>query len=85
MRVARGAVTSTDDVNSWLQDITGLLRLKPPRRAGRAKRSLSASLTQSLPVRAGMNLDLMASSRGCRRSAMSGTVRRRYVHLLDRP
>ena len=83
MRVARGAVTSTDDENSWLQVFTGLLRPRPPRRAGRAKRSLSASLTHSLPLRAGMNF--MASSIGCRRSAMSGTVWKRYVHLLHRP
>ena len=34
MRVAGGAVTSTDDVNSWLQVFTGLLRPRPPRVPG---------------------------------------------------
>ena len=49
----------------------------PPRLAGRAKISLSLLPTPSLPVRAGLNLFLMMSSRGCNKYAIFGMVRSR--------
>ena len=47
---------------------------RPPRRAGRAKRSLSVSLILSHPVMEGMKLSLTASSSGWSSEDMSGMV-----------
>ena len=58
---------------------------RPPRRAGKAKRSRSASVRADWPVRAGINLCLIASSKGCRRFPILGVVLARKVHLLVIP
>ena len=85
MRLARGAVTFWEEVNSWAAVSIGFVRPRPPRRVGRAKRSLSAVVTQLLPVRAGMKWRLIASSRGCSTSEVSGMVQRKYIHLIAKP
>ena len=61
------------------------MTLRPPRHAGKAKRSRSASVRADWPVRAGRNLCRIASSKGCRRFPMLGVVLTRKVHLLVRP
>ena len=48
---------------------------RPPRRQGSARSSHSTSEMADLPVRAGMNLFLMMSSTGARRSPVPGVVR----------
>ena len=63
----------------------GLIRAKPPRRAGRASKSRSESLGEGLPVRAGMKWNLRVSSRGWKRWPVDGMVRVRKVHLLTKP
>ena len=60
----RGAVMFTDEEYSKEADTVGLGMARPPRRAGRAKRSLSVSLILSHPVKEGMKLSLIASSNG---------------------
>ena len=77
-------VIRSDISNSIGALVTGLDIPIPPIRQGRAKILRSSSLS-CLPINAGMNDCLMASSRGCKRSAMSGTVRSRKFHLLPRP
>ena len=52
------------DVYSKEADAVGLGRARPPRCAGRAKRSLSVSLMLSRPVMEGMKWSLIASSSG---------------------
>ena len=54
----------TDEVYSKEADAVGLGMARPPRRAGRAKRSLSVSLILSHPVMEGMKWSLIASSSG---------------------
>ena len=71
----RGAVTFTDEEYSKEADTVGL-GMARPRRAGRAKRSLSVSLMLSRPVIERMKLSLIASSSGWRSDDMSGMVRR---------
>ena len=61
---ARGAVMFTDEVYSKEADAVGLGRARPPRRAGREKRSLSVSLMLSCPVMEGMKWSLIPSSSG---------------------
>ena len=55
----RGAVMFTDEEYSKEADAVGLGMARPPRRAGRAKRSLSVSLMLSCSVMEGMKLSLM--------------------------
>ena len=50
----RGAVMFTDEEYSKQADAVGLGMARPPRRAGRAKYSLSLSLMLSCPVMEGM-------------------------------
>ena len=58
----------------WDGDVrSGIAR--PPRRQGSARSSRSTSEMADLPVRAGMNLFLMMSSTGARRSPVPGVVR----------
>ncbi len=78
-------MTLLEALYSGEQVIVGLVMLSPPRRAGRVKSSLSRSLMAVLPVTAGKRKFRMASSSGCTALAMSGTVRVRYVHLLEKP
>ena len=70
----RGAVMFTDEEYSKEADTVGLGMARPPRHAGRAKRSLSVSLMLSRPVIEGMKLSLIASSSGWRSDDMSGMV-----------
>ena len=81
----RGAVMFTDEVYSKEADAVGLGRARPPRRAGRAKRSLSVSLMLSRRVMEGMKWSLIASSSGWRSDDMSGMVRRKKVQSPDTP
>ena len=81
----RGAVMFTDEEYSKQADAVGLGRARPPRRAGRAKRSLSVSLMLSRSVMEGMKWRLIASSSGWRSEDMSGMVRRKKVQSPDTP
>ena len=81
----RGAVMFTDEEYSKEADTVGLGMARPPRRAGRAKRSLLVSLMLSRPVIEGMKLSLIASSSGWRSDDMSGMVRRKRVQSPDTP
>ena len=84
IRAAMVDVICSDISNSPGALVTGLDIPIPPMRQGKAKILRSSSLI-CLPINAGMNDCLMASSKGCRRSAMSGTVRSRKFHLLHSP
>ena len=81
----RGAVMFTDEEYSKEADTVGLGMARPPRRARRAKRTLSVSLMLSRPVIEGMKLSLIASSSGWRSDDMSGMVRRKRVQSSDIP
>ena len=81
----RGAVMFTDEEYSKEADTVGLGMARPPRRAGRAKRSLSVSLVLSRPVMEGMKWSLTASSSGWSSEDMSGMVRRKKVQSPDTP
>ena len=81
----RGAVMFTDEEYSKEAVTVGLGRARPPRHAGRAKRSLLVSLMLSCPVTEGMKWSLIASSSGWRSEDMSGMVRRRKVQSPDTP
>ena len=76
----RGAVMFTEEA-----DMVGLGMARPPRRAGRAKRSLSVSLMLSCPVTEGMKWSLTACSSGWSSEDMSGMVRRKKVQSPDTP
>ena len=65
---------STDEEHSKEVDTVGFGMARPPRRAGRSKRSLSVSLMLSHPVMEGMKWSLTASSSGWSSEAMSGMV-----------
>ena len=60
---------------------TGLAMLRPPKRTGRAVKFLSSVLISLLPVRAGMNLLRMMSSRGWDRCPIPSIVLAKKVHL----
>ena len=81
----RGAVIFTDEEYSKGADTMGLGMARPPRRAGRAKMSLSATVMLSRPVMEGMKWSLTASSSGCSNEDMSGMVRRKKVQSPDTP
>lgn len=57
----------------------------PPRRTGRASRSLSSLEQGGRPVKAGIRCCWIASSSGFSRSAISGMVRDRKDQRLERP
>ena len=70
---------------NWLLAIlVGINIPRPPCRAGRASKSLSRLVIPCLPVNAGKNWCRIASSNGCERRSMPGTVRIRNVHLFMR-
>ena len=79
----RGAVMFTDEEYSKEADMVGLGMTRPPRRAVRAKRSLSVSLMLSHPVMEGMKWSLTASSSGWSSEDMSGMVQRKKVQRPD--
>ena len=81
----RGAVMFTDEEYSKEADTVGLGRVRPPRRAGRAKKSLSVSLMLSRPVMEGMKWSLIASTSGWKSDDMSGMVQRKKVQSPDTP
>ncbi len=85
MKSTSGAVTLAEALYSEEPVLMGLVMLSPPKRAGRVKSSLTGSPMAVLPVIAGRRKCRMASSRGCRSLAISGVVRVRYVHLLEKP
>ncbi len=62
----------------------GLTIPMPPRRTGRASRSLSSLEQGGWPVKAGIRACCMDSSNGCSRSAMSGMVLDRKDQRLER-
>ena len=75
-----------DEASNWLATKTvGMGIPSSPSRTGSANTFLSLSLKAGLPVMAGNRWSLMASSRGCSMSLMSGTTRIRKVHLPTRP
>ena len=59
-----GVVISTEAWNSWLAVRVGFRIPNPPNLHGKARRSLTSSLGAGIPLRAGMNFDLMTSSNG---------------------
>ena len=63
----------------------GLVMPSPPRRAGKARRSLYWSLKGFWPVSDGRKCCRMVVSSGFIMSSMFGIVLDRYVHLLARP
>ena len=65
--------------------LIGLCMLRPLRRVGRAKISLSMSLIEDFPVMAGINLFLIAFSNGSKRSDIPGIVHMTNDHLWERP
>ena len=74
------------EASNWLATKTvGMGIPSPPSCTGSANTFLSASLKAGLPVMAGNRWSLMASSRGCSMSLMSGTTHIRKVHLPTRP
>ena len=81
----RGAVMFTDEEYSKEADTVGLGMARPPRRAGRAKRSLLVSLMLSHPVMEGMKWSLTPSSSGWSSEDTSGMVRRKKDQSPDTP
>ena len=79
----RGVVMFTDEEYSKEADAMGLGMARPPRRAGRTKKSLSVSMMLSSPVMEGMKRSLIASSNGWSSEDMSGMVRRKKVQSPD--
>ena len=84
MSSTRGAVTSLQALNWLLAFLVGTNTPRPPCRAGMASRSLSKSVIPCLPVTAGRNWCRIASSSGCKRRSVLGTVHMRNVHLFVR-
>ena len=58
---------------------------RPQKRVGRQNSLCSMSLGGGFPVTAGINLHLIASSRGCSNILISGVVRRIYAQLFVNP
>ena len=83
--IIQEAVIFTDEEYSNEADTVGLGMARPPKRAGRAKRSLSVSLMLSRPVMEGMKWSLTASSSGWSNEDMSGMVRMKKVQSPDIP
>ena len=82
----KGLGIMRDEALNWLAaTAVGMGIPSPPSRTGSANTFLSASLKAGLPVMAGNRCSLMASSRGCSMSLMSGTTCIRKVHLPTRP
>lgn len=84
IKAASGAVMFSDEVKLSEAMVEGLWMPKPPRRMGSASRSLSTEEQGGHPVKAGMKCWCSASSNGCSRSAISGTVLSKYDQWLDR-
>ena len=80
-----GTLIFTDDEYSKGANTMGLGMARPPRRAGRAKMSLSVTMMLSRPVMEGMKWSLTASSSGWSNEDMSGMVRRKKVQNPDTP
>ena len=74
-----------NELSYSLVRVVGLIKPRPPRRAGRARSSLSSSVGASRPVRYGRKSRRIVSSSGCNRGAKPSMVCRRYVHRLMRP
>ena len=84
MSSTRGAVTSVQAFNWLLAFMVGIVIPRPLCRACKVSTSLSRSVIPCLPVTAGRNWCRIASSSGCRRRSVPGTVRMRNVHLFVR-
>ena len=70
---------------SFVASEVGMQMSSPPIFGGRASIFLSLSLMSAHPVRAGKNLCLIASSRGCRASSIFLVVLNRCRHLFTIP
>ena len=80
----KGAVTSSEHLYWKAASTAGKGMPRPPRRVGRAKIFLSNDDMDFLPIRAGMKVMAMASSRGCSISEMSWIVlKNRSICWID--
>ena len=78
-------VTCLDDTNSDCEFEDGLDRPRPPNLGGRASSCHSKGEQGGRPVMTGMKCWWITSSKGRRRSPISGMVLHTYVHLLVMP
>ena len=85
MVAARGDVSLVEASKLRCDVDAGLVIPIPPRRTGRANRSLSSLEQGGRPVRAGIKCCWIASSSGFSRSALFGMVRDRKDQRLERP
>ena len=74
----KGAVALMDVSYSCRDWLTGFTRPRPPMRTGNARRSRSVSVTWC-SKRDGIRTSEMARSKGSSKSAMSGSVLKKYV------
>ena len=82
MRFVSGDVIDSDEWKCPEDCLHGLLMPSPPRRAGKAMRSLMSSLQAFWPVSDGMSQVLIISSSGLNNSSALGIVLERKVHLF---
>ena len=68
-------MTSSEECNSRVALLDGILNPRPPSLAGKANNLHSRSLGGGLPVRAGKRTERSASSSGLNRGPISGMVR----------
>ena len=72
-------------LNSPVDNLVGLLMLRPPSLGGRPRRSCSVAFGGDLPVTDGMKFEWMQFSSGCKWPSMLGMVLHRNVNLCTYP